>query len=61
MWVMGMALEEDERTVARERAERKVARDAEKMEHDTAQDLEGRLLGTTISEGAAITDNMGGP
>jgi len=41
MWVMGMALEEDERTAARERAEGTVARDAEETQHDAAQDLAG--------------------
>jgi len=45
MWVVGMALEEDERKAARERAERSAARDAEKMGHD-AQNLEGRLRST---------------
>ena len=44
MWVMGMALEEGERTAARERAE---GRDAEKMEHDVGRDIEGRSRGTT--------------
>ena len=47
MWVMGMALEEGERTAARERAERTIRRDAEKMEHDAGRDIEGRSRGTT--------------
>jgi hypothetical protein len=46
MWVMGMAVEEDERTAARERRERTAAQDAEEMEHDAAQDLAGGLRGT---------------
>ena len=45
MWVMGMALEEDERTAARERGERSTTRDAEEMEQDTVQDLVGNLQG----------------
>jgi hypothetical protein len=39
MWVMGMALEENERTAARERAEGGAERGAEEMEHDVVQDL----------------------
>jgi len=46
MWVMGMALEEDERTAARERGGRTTTRDAEEMEQDTAQDLAGNLQGS---------------
>ena len=46
MWVMGMALEENERTVARERAESGAKRGAEGMELDVVQDLEGGLRGT---------------
>ena len=42
MWVMGMALEEDERTAARERRERTMA---EEMEQDVAQDPAGDLQG----------------
>lgn len=45
MWVMGMALEEDERTAARERDERSTTRDTEEMEQDTVQDLVGNLQG----------------
>lgn len=45
MWVMGMALEEDERTAAQERGERSATRDAEEMEQDTVQDLTGNLKG----------------
>ena len=56
MWVMGMALEEDERTATRERAERTVEKDAEKMVHDAAQDLESKLRGT-----AARNDCLYGP
>ena len=39
------ALEEDERTATRERAEKSAARDAEEMDHD-AQNFEGRSRGT---------------
>ena len=45
MWVMGMALEEDERTAARERSERSTTRDIEEMEQDTVQDLAGNFQG----------------
>ena len=45
MWVMGMALEEDERTAARERDERTMARDVEEMQQDVAQDRAGDLQG----------------
>ena len=56
MWVMGMALEEGERTAARERAERTIARAAEKMEHDAGRDIESRSPGT-----AARMDCLHGP
>jgi hypothetical protein len=46
MWVMGMALEEDERTAARERGEKTTIRDDEEMQQDAAQDLAGNLQGT---------------
>ena len=46
MWVLGMALEEDERTAARERSERTTTRDDEEMQQDAVQDLASNSQGT---------------